>query len=177
MSRARARRARCWPISTNNVDEKTEADRTSISLNRAILQRYGIKANQESKCFYHRGTRKNDRVHGEGKWLRFARSLTRFLREAPKSLPLRALGRSSLFLCDRNTCLPACLRHDGGLELGPLVGHSGNSPGRRAFSRTGQMRALKQSLLGVAYIRMSTDRCQLDRSRICRESPEERAHV
>src|SRR5580658_2704227 len=65
--------------------------------------------NQVSKCFYHRGTRENDRVHRVGKWLRFARSLIKFLREAPKSLLLRALGRSPLFLCDKNAFLLDCL--------------------------------------------------------------------
>jgi hypothetical protein len=38
------------------------------------------------KCLYHRGTRKNDRVHRVGKWLRFAQCLVGLLREAPKSL-------------------------------------------------------------------------------------------
>jgi len=51
------------------------------------------------KYFYHKGTRKNDRVHRESQGLRFARSANTCL--------LCGLGRSSLFLCDKNTLVRA----------------------------------------------------------------------
>jgi hypothetical protein len=62
---------------------------------------------QVRRRFYHRGTRKDDRVHGVGKWLRFARCFVGLLREALQSLLLRVLNRASLFLCDKNTFLIA----------------------------------------------------------------------
>src|SRR5580658_1653498 len=56
---------------------------------------------QVSKCFYHRGTRENDRVHGVGKYWRFAQVCQPW-REAHKYF-LCVLDRSPLFLCDKNT--------------------------------------------------------------------------
>jgi hypothetical protein len=58
---------------------------------------------QSSKCFYHRGTRENDRARRADKFGRFARCVVRLLREAPESLLLRVLRRPPLFLRDKNT--------------------------------------------------------------------------
>ena len=86
---------------------------------RSRLQATRRSIDQARKCFPHRGTRENDRVHRVGKWLRFARSLVKFSREALKSLLLRALGRSPLFLCEENAFLLDCLIDRG--ELLPVA--------------------------------------------------------
>jgi hypothetical protein len=83
---------------------------------------------QVRRCFYHKGTRKDNRVHRIGKWLRFARSLIKFLREAPKYLILRALYRSPLFLCDKNAFLLDYLIDRG--ELTPSPAQPKTSPPR-----------------------------------------------
>jgi hypothetical protein len=65
--------------------------------------------------------------------LRFARSLIKFLREAPKSLSLRALDRSPLFLCDKNTFLLDCLIDRGELTRVACAAENLHSPERSSL--------------------------------------------
>jgi len=106
-------RARGFLLNSGNVtiDNLTFADALALGA-RAALATTAAAArgsiNQVRTCFYPSGTKENDRFHRPGKWLRVARSLTKFLREAPNSLLLCALDRSPFFLCVKNTSLLDC---------------------------------------------------------------------